>query len=309
MSTEKNIEDLFESEDLETNSQKPLTQGSSELAKIVLPSLESSDLSSSDVEKREFTRIDVQDRQISVRFHNEMHFAKHYIENISVGGVFVKTNIKYEMGEIVPIAFEIKTQDLESPELFQLKARVCRIVDGGIGLEFTNLDQVSRSRLESYVQSILPSGMSIRTKAKASTVERLENMRHEKLTNRVRQKRILVQLLAVIVLAALNALLVQQHFESDTKTTSSRDEYFEINGKRLKWSEIRSLEHRGANQIELKTDEESILLNETELKRLAPDHIRLQIMILKSTPARKEVRRSKNAQQLIQVREFQSRTQ
>jgi Tfp pilus assembly protein PilZ len=304
VSIKDNIEDLFKSEDLEqSDTEKPLElKDLSELSKIELPAPESSE-----IEKREFTRIDVKERQISVRFHNEMQFARHYLENISVGGIFVKTSEKYKLGDLVPIEFEVQTAEFGTPELFQFKGKVCRVIADGVGLEFTNLDQITRARLESYIQSILPRGSNIRTKAKQSTVERLEQMRQERDLKQSRNKKIALQLVALVVLGLANGLLVQQQFTEPTQISSTREEYLEINGKRLKWNEIRSLGHQGANQIELKTDTESHFVDTDQLNRNAPPHIRHQLMILRSTPPQKVQRRSKNSRDLIEVRELNTR--
>src|SRR5688572_22707613 len=104
MGFEKNIEDLFKSEDLNDKKESKSHDGApSELPALDLPP----NVEGDEAERRQFTRINVEDHRISVRFHNELHFAKHYVENISIGGLFIKTTEKYSMGELVPVAFEV----------------------------------------------------------------------------------------------------------------------------------------------------------------------------------------------------------
>ncbi len=298
MSFEKNIEDLFQSEDLDKKDSDPVAE-KAELPKLDLPP----DTESGGLEKREFTRIDVKERQISVRFHNELHFAKHYMENISVGGLFVRTDDKYEMGALVPIEFEVKTSEFGEPELFQLKGKVCRITDNGVGLEFTNLDQVTRTRLESYVQSILPRGTNLRTKAKQSTIEKLEQMRQERAQKVQTSKKYAMQILALLCLALTNGLLVKQQLDISRSERVNADQSIEIQGKKIKWNEIRSLEQTNRNETVVKTASESFTVNTNDLEMNLPPHLKHQFQILKSTPPKKPIRRPKNSGRLSNIRE------
>jgi len=303
MSFEKNIEDLFGPEDT-TVSKEPLKN--SELPKIDLPPQELDEPSfrpeASAIEKRQFTRIDVAERQISVRFHNQMHFAKHYLDNISVGGMFVKTKEIYKMGDIVPVEFEVKTSEHGTPELFQLRGKVCRVIADGVGLEFTNLDQVTRSRLESYVQSILPRGSQIRTQAKQTTVDKLELLRQERAQRRASSKKIFLQACMLITLGVLNFILVKSKMENVEVEKAAHDQLIDVDGRKLKWNEIRSLEQTSRDRVLIHTNEESIEVDAQSVQDQLPPHLQQQLQLLQSTPPAQERRRSKNSGKLIDLR-------
>jgi len=304
MSFEKNIEDLFGSADTET-SKEPLKN--SELPKIDLPPLEdllpANPSEPDSAERRVFTRIEVGERQISVRFHNQMHFAKHYLDNISVGGMFVKTSETYKMGDIVPVEFEVKTTEFGPPELFQLRGKVCRVKPEGVGLEFTNLDQVTRARLESYVQSILPRGMQVRTQAKQTTVDKLELLRQERAQRRAIAKKIFLQVCMLITLGVLNFVLVKSKLQNVAVEKAVHDQSINIDGRKVKWNEIRSLEQTSKEHLVIHTNEESIEVDVQSVQDQLPPHLQQQLQLLQSTPPAQERRRSKNSGNLINLRE------
>ncbi len=302
MSFEKNIEDLFSPEDT-TASKEPLKN--SELPKIDLPPQEYESPASaepSSIEKREFTRIDVAERQISVRFHNQMHFAKHYLDNISVGGIFVKTKETYKMGDIVPVEFEVKTSEMAAPELFQLRGKVCRVIPNGVGLEFTNLDQVTRTRLESYVQSILPRGSQVRTQAKQATVDKLELLRQERAQRRAIHKKIFLQACMLITLGVLNFILVKSKMENVDVEKAVREQSINIDGRKVKWNEIRSLEQTSRDRLVIHTNTEAFDVDVKSVQDQLPPHLQQQLQLLQSTPPAQQRRRSKNSGNLIDLR-------
>jgi len=304
MSFEKNIEDLFNSADADPSKERLKNE---ELSKIELPPLEgptsSAESTPSALEKREFTRIDLTEKQISVRFHNQMHFAKHYLDNISVGGMFVKTKETYKMGAIVPIEFEVKTSEFGSPDLFQLRGKVCRVIPEGVGLEFTNLDQVTRTRLESFVQSILPRGTQVRTQAKQSTIDKLELLRQERAQRSASSKKIFLQVCMLIILGVLNFTLVKEKMKTGEVETAVRDQTINLDGKKLKWNEIRSLEHTSKDRLVIHTQDEMIEVDVQSVENQLPPHLQQQLQLLQSTPPASDRRRSKNSGNLINLRE------
>lgn len=299
MSFEKNIDELFKIEEGEGQESSSGSATKSELPKIEAPPPPPE---SDGIERREFTRIDLTERQIAVRFHNEAQFAKHYIENISLGGMFIKTKEKYKMGEIVPVSFEVRTHEFGEPELFQLKGQVCRVIESGVGISFTNLDQVTRTRLESYVQSVLPKGAQVRTKAKQSTVDRLEQMRQEKEAKNQFRKKTAVQVALLIVLALANGILVEQQLSLQKTEKAQVDQILEIDGKRVKVAEIRSLKLEDSSTLTLRLQNEEIIVPIEKVYDQLPPHLKNSVHLLQSTPPRQKIRRSKNAGRITDMR-------
>jgi hypothetical protein len=129
-------------------------------------------------ERRIFTRVNVSDQKLELKFLNENQFAKQYIENISVGGLLVKTKYKPKLGSFIPVEFSIG-QINSTPKIIKLRAKVCRVTGDSIGLEFPDLNRDNRKVVEKFVRSALAPGSSAARQVKKSTLEHLEQMREK----------------------------------------------------------------------------------------------------------------------------------
>lgn len=291
MGIKENIDQLFEQAQKEAD-QKPIASPKRPLDKIDLKDDELGGL-----EKREFSRIDLSERHIGVSFSNELQFAKHYVQNISLGGMFVRTKEKHRMGEIVPVRFKVRNEKNHKEELFVLKARVCRIIETGVGVEFTNLDDATRSRLESYVRSILPDGLQLRTQAKQSTIDRLKEIREAKFEAAKKRKHRTWQAVMLALLLAANAFLVSEVVTTDEPEFTGFDQpRVTIAGQELPLNEIRSLQRVSENEFRILTENhDSIYVDAQSLKRSSlPRHLQNQFEVLSTRQAPQEERRSLN---------------
>lgn len=248
-------------------------------------------------ERREFSRAGLSPDAIQLQFGHAAQFAKHYVENISLGGMFIRSSEKKKQGELIDISFSIPDES-QGRVQFQLRAKVCRITPEGLGVEFVNLNVEMRDRLEKYVQKILPKGAEIRTKAKKSTIERLEQSRARRQEQGRQQREWLQKLAALGVLLLLNFYLgfevlketeKRRHFNSVDHQIQIRDETFSPN-------ELRGIERSPDGDIVLRlADDRSILLsqNSTDFDKLPPDY-QQAISIMRTMPAPSPIRTSKN---------------
>lgn len=143
-------------------------------------------------ERREFTRAEVAPDQIHLSFSNDQQFAKQYIENFSLGGLFVRTKLRPGVGAIVPIEFSVPLHNFEA-RIFKLRAKVCRETENGLGLQFLDLDQETRADLEVFVKTILPSGSVPMNQVKRSSRERLDQLREARQSTQEKQKSFLLR--------------------------------------------------------------------------------------------------------------------
>ena len=94
--------------------------------------------------------------QVSLRFPSVQQFLSAYAGDISETGMFVRTTEQHQIGELVALRFEAGKE-----RIVQGTARVVRIVEGsdaGIGVEFVELDDVSRKLIEMIVRIKLAAG-------------------------------------------------------------------------------------------------------------------------------------------------------
>lgn len=285
------IEALLEAEEL-----PHLPEQSQELRKIELkPSPES--LSGPKInweERREFTRASV-DTQIVLNFSNETQFAKHYVENISLGGLFVKTNHRPGMGAVVPIEFAVKMGRNE--KLFRLHGKVCRQTDRGLGLEFTNLTPETRKELEVFVKSSLPEGASIVNQVKKTTVDRLEQTREEKKLREAKQLKAFKASLAIAVLIGLNIYLANEVIETETITqTGDIHQQIQLGNQSIPVENIRSFSKSEDGKILLQLNEgQSLEIPIDQLQtRDLPADLQQSLTLIQTIPPEKTIRKTKN---------------
>lgn len=302
MSLKKNIEELFKEE----SKSDPSSSHESEDGTLpnIPPTPDNNEQSDGGIEKREFTRIDVEEKKIELRFSNQMQFAYQYIENISLGGLFVKTNEKHEMGTILPIEFAVSLPG-QGYQKFRLKGRVCRIAPEGLGLEFTNLNHENRRQLESYVRSVLPQNASVRAKAKKSTMDRLEQRRAIEAEKQRKRRATIKQVGFLVLLTVLNSWLIREHYITDNSGSveTSAAEVVEMGTQSFQANEIHSVQKDESDQLYfLLSDGRRVRLPSNDSNHQLPGHISQTIRILKTIPPAKQQRRSRTSATHTQLR-------
>ncbi len=88
---------------------------------------------------------------VEVRFEEASQAAKAfraYSLNLSVGGLCVRTQRRYERGTVVRVSMTIEG------EVVQLEATVAWVRDGAVGLRFNLVSPADRARLEKLVASV-----------------------------------------------------------------------------------------------------------------------------------------------------------
>ncbi len=122
MFDKKNIEKLLEEENLPSvPDPAPLTSFD------FTPSTKAirlAEINKEMAEKREFARASAGSKSLTLKFSNEAQFAQQYIENISIGGLFVRTKLRPGVGAILPVEFSVPVQGQDKQ--FLLRAEVTR---------------------------------------------------------------------------------------------------------------------------------------------------------------------------------------
>jgi len=306
MGTGNKIEDLIESDLIKKEATPNLKNDEEALAELIFEEDLGSEnalspLPSVKAEHREFSRAQLTQRPIELEFKSCAQFAKQYIENISLGGLFVKTQERPTLGSIVAISFSLpETPPLPQQE-FNLYAKVCRISDSGIALEFTNLTQEARSELEVYVKNFLPKGLDTRTKAKQSTVDRLERIRNRQVVIKQRLKKTFKSSLVIGLLLLINAYLGLRSYLDYQKNVAATNNspWIEVEGVKVQRKDIRGLQMQKDRKIVLRTSDGSKI--EITDPSMLPYDLRQSANILKSLPAEEPTRRSKNSRNLTRI--------
>jgi hypothetical protein len=101
-------------------------------------------------DKRRHPRADV-DLFVSLRFSSVQQFLSAHAGNISESGMFIEgaplAGAAREVGQIVTLRF-----DAGMERIVQGTARIARVNEKGIGLEFLDLDETSRKLVEMIVR-------------------------------------------------------------------------------------------------------------------------------------------------------------
>ncbi len=104
-------------------------------------------------ERRRAPRAQV-DLQVGLRFESVQQFLSACAGDISETGMFVRVqNAQHEVGQLVTLRF-----DAGKERIVQGTARIARVIDSGIGLEFVELDETSRKLVEMIVRIKLAAG-------------------------------------------------------------------------------------------------------------------------------------------------------
>jgi len=281
------IEKLFDGEERDSDQNK-------ELPEISPPS----STTERGEERRVFSRAGLStDSAIQLRFSHDAQFAKSYIENISLGGLFVKTGEKRKVGELIDISFSIPDKE-GSHFQFQLRARVCRAAPEGLGLEFTNLTNELRAKLEVYVRSVLPEGADVRTKAKQSTLNRLEELRSSRIELKQQQKNLRIKIVFLGCLALLNGLFFVDLATDNSSEAglASSQSTFTLSGETISKEKVRSLRRSSDDRfvLELKDGQQIYFsANSSDVNQL-PSSYRHAMTVMRTLPPPQTPRRSKN---------------
>lgn len=91
---------------------------------------------------------------MGLRFDSVQHFLSAYAGDISEGGMFVRMeNPCHEIGQTVALRF-----DAGKERIVHGTARIVRVDETGIGLQFVELDDLSRRLVEMIVRIKLAAG-------------------------------------------------------------------------------------------------------------------------------------------------------
>ncbi len=260
----------------------------------------------SGIDRRQFSRAEVLDQRLELKFSSAVQFARQYIENISMGGLFVRTEQKAQLGDLIPIEFAIPSKESESGvAYFQLTAKVCRVAPQGLGLEFTNLSLEHRTALEKFVQSVLPKGIPLQMqKPKASSVDQLERLRLERSIRNEKNSRFIKKALTITILIALNIILFRENMQQDLNLKSVLTESIRIGAKEIPTQQITDIEKNKNNQWVIRLADGTEV--QTRLEELSeaqlPAHLQHTVRILQSIPPKETPRRSKNTRGLTSTR-------
>jgi len=294
------VESLFEGEDI------PPIESTSGLAELKLKPSEEvlKSQQQASIEKRQFTRIENANAELSLNFSNELHFARQYIQNISVGGLFVKTNLKRELGAILPLDFEVPVKGKR--KRFQLNARVCRQTTEGLGLQFVDLASDVRAELEEFIQEILPPGEQIQTASyREASKQRLEQTREAQRDGQTKFKKTSISILILFSLIALNTyLLLQPNEDGPVGKKISEGQSFQFAGKQIKPSQVRAFKQVRKSKVNsiviTLADGSSLSVPELEFKaNELPEHLSKSYEHLRSIPKQKRKHRSGSAPRIV----------
>jgi uncharacterized protein (TIGR02266 family) len=84
---------------------------------------------------------------ISVDYADSERVFKDYIQDISAGGVFIKTRESFSMGEEIVLSMSLSGEG----NAFKIPAEVVRKAPDGIGVRFKMTSQVQQAIIESFV--------------------------------------------------------------------------------------------------------------------------------------------------------------
>lgn len=111
-----------------------------------------------DLEKDVFARMKMDgDRKdlrinclISVDYSDSDRFFKDYIQDISPGGVFIKTREPFSIGEEIILSLALSDDE----NAFRIPAEVVRISEEGIGVKFKIQSQVQEDIINTFVNGL-----------------------------------------------------------------------------------------------------------------------------------------------------------
>ena len=87
---------------------------------------------------------------ISVDYADSDRVFKDYIQDISTGGVFIKTRESFSIGEEIVLSMSLSGEG----NAFKIPAEVVRKAEDGIGVRFKLTSQVQKAIIESLLQGV-----------------------------------------------------------------------------------------------------------------------------------------------------------
>jgi uncharacterized protein (TIGR02266 family) len=87
---------------------------------------------------------------ISVDYADSERVFKDYIQDISTGGVFIKTRESFSIGEEIVLSMSLAGEG----NAFKIPAEVARKAEDGIGVRFKLTSQVQKAIIESLLQGV-----------------------------------------------------------------------------------------------------------------------------------------------------------
>lgn len=195
-------------------------------------------------EKRKFERREInRDKNLQIRFRSEAALARSYIQDISLGGIFLKTEERPALKTIMTIDLQVD-QETGEPERIELQAVVVRHASDGIGLEFTNLDSAKRQEIEKIVQlaSISASDLN-KGRVKAASFQQLSEIRKSKAAASLRLKKHSLSVGIVALLLGLNLYAARDFWsEAPQGSTTPVHSRVALAGREIRTSDIRRIE-------------------------------------------------------------------
>lgn len=275
------INDLIESEDL-PEIEAPEESDTFEL-KPSQEALEAEKQRKLFESRRKFNRAENKNADLNLNFTSEMQFARQYIQNISLGGLFVKTNLKRPIGCILPVDFSVSVKG--TPKSFQLKAKVCRQAEDGLGLQFVDMSSDIRAELEEFITEILPSGQQVvNPSAAKASIERLEKSRQEKEKERRRKQRLYIQISCLVVMLGVNAYVAQDLVRKNISPPETKSQSFQLGSRDIKLKELKQFKRDGRKGLILKlADGSEVVVPDkyVESEKL-PQHLRVPYRTLRN---------------------------
>lgn len=236
-------------------------------------------------DRRKHARLDVGPRQLTVRFSSQIQFAKQYIENISIGGLFVKTDLQASVGEEIPIEFSVPLAPNDPPQIFSLLARVARVDPDGLGLEFTELPSEARRVIEIFIKTTLPSGIKITRSINPATFERFNEKREQKAIHQRARLKTFKKWCMVAGLLILNAFVVLElNSSSSVGTPATMKDDYTINGIRFSENDIRSFKKLEADQYQIELRNGEVIPFKLQDESRLPPHLQRSLATLRALP-------------------------
>lgn len=105
-------------------------------------------------ERRRHSRLPL---RIRIQYRTADKFFQDYIQNLSIGGIFIETSKPLSVGTKLKVQFSIPelTDPITADGIVVHKLHVGRTANpnvGGMGIKFSDLDQQSKSLLENFIQ-------------------------------------------------------------------------------------------------------------------------------------------------------------
>jgi hypothetical protein len=195
------------------------------------------------------------------------------------------------IGTNISLDFAVPLPPGESKH-FELRAKVCRVTSTGVGVEFLNVPSSTRSALEEYVRSVLPSGKSTVNAPRASSVEYLEQIRGRNRENNEKRKTLFKYVGFGILLVGLNVWQVMNQFSEPDRVQEEnalRRSHLDIDGKRIEFSQIRGISRDENGHFFISVDgQPSVLFDPKKISDQLPAYLRQTTHVIEAMPKLKK---------------------